>query len=178
MSGSDRSREDSRPALTRRELIGGAAGTIGIAAAALTAHPANVEAQRAEGCFFALDIPNFFTGVFAHANGLGSETIAANGPSDAAPQHRTKWSDIELKRGVDSSMELVEWRQLAEDGRIGDAKKTGSITLYNATGSPVASWAIRNAWPKKIYVSSSEHDGAPCAWESLTLQVESAERIR
>ena len=172
----DRPAGDARPALTRRELIGGAAGTIGVAAAALTAGPSSAHAQTAEGCFFALEIPDFFTGVFAHASGLGSETL-----TDSVTEKRlgrTKWGDIELKRGVDSTLDLVKWRALAEAGRIDEARKTGSITLFDGGGTALARWNFTDAWPKKVSVSSNEESHMPCAWESIVLSVETAERVR
>ena len=173
----DRPAGDSRPAFTRRELIGGAAGTIGVAAVALAARTSSAHAQTAEGCFFALEIPDFFTGVFAHASGLGSETLIDGGSSEKRTG-RTKWGDIVLKRGVDNSLDLVKWRALAEEGRIDEARKTGSITLFDGGGTAVATWNFTNGWPTKVNVSSNEKSDAPCAWESLTLSVESAERVR
>ena len=171
-------RTDARPAFTRRELIGGAAGTIGVAAAALTTTPSSAHAQTAEGCFFALEIPDFFTGVFAHASGLGSETLIDSSTTEKR-LGRNKWGDIELKRGIDSDkLDLVKWRAIAEAGQIDQARKSGSITLLDYSGAPVARWNITNAWPKKVYVNSNEESHTPCAWEAIVLSVETAERVR
>lgn len=176
----DKTSEEARPALTRRELIGGAAGTLGLAAVAAAARPAVAAAQTAEGCFFALEIPEFFSGTFAHASGLGSETVLTDASSEGSRKVRgtTKWGDIVLKRGITPSMDLVAWRRLAEDGRVDDARKSGSIVLLDTAGSPVATYNFVNAWPSKVHVSSSEEAGGPCAWESITLAVDSVTRIR
>jgi len=175
----DKTSEEARPALTRRELIGGAAGTLGLAAVAVAARPA-VAAAQTEGCFFALEIPEFFSGTFAHASGLGSETVLTDASSEGSRKvhGNTKWGDIELKRGVTASMDLVAWRRLAEEGGVDDARKSGSIVLHDPAGSPVATYHFVNAWPSKVHVSTSEEAGGPCAWESITLAVDSVTRIR
>jgi phage tail-like protein len=175
---------DGAPAVvTRRELIGGAAAGVGLAAAALTTVlPAAAEAQvAAEGSVFTLEIDGFFTGDFQYAAGLGSETVMPSSSGDtqayAKVPGRLKWGPVELKRGITSQMNLYEWRKLVEDGNIVDARKDGSITLLNTQGSPVATYSFRQAWPSK-YSGVSVSEDASRVWEWVTLEVESLIRVR
>ena len=175
-------REDPQKAVSRRTLLGGAAGSLGLAAAALTAAmPQAVEAQSVEGCFFALEIQDFFTGAFQEASGIGSETeTAENGGVVAKVPGRAKWGDITLKRGITSSLELYSWRRAVEEGRIQEARKSGSIIAYDQSHTEVARWNFVNAWPNKVEYGGgqSSHSGPLCAWEALTLDVEFVTRVR
>jgi phage tail-like protein len=60
-----------------------------------------------------------------------------------------KWSDITLKRRVDSSTALWEWRKQVEEGDIDGARRNGSIVLYDSQHSEVARWNFEAGWPSK-----------------------------
>lgn len=174
--------EETRAELSRRMLIGGAAvGTLGLAATALKGvlpEEAAAQALPTEGCFFALQIEGFFNAAFPHASGLGSESVPEDGNTVIKKiPGQQKWSNIELKRGLTSQMDIWTWRKMVEDGRIDDARKNGDIVLQDAAGNAVARWNFENAWPSKVHVQSSETGDAACAWEVLTLQVESVRRV-
>ena len=99
------------------------------------------------------------------------------------PHGSLKWTDITLKRGITASMDMTNWRQLVVDGRIQEARKNGSIVLYDATHAPVAQWNFEGAWPQKVqsggFDSTASGSGSPFrAWEALTLTVESVTRVR
>jgi phage tail-like protein len=174
--------EEPRAELSRRVLIGGAAvGTLGLAATALKGVlPGEASAQELpdEGCLFALQIEGFFNARFPHVSGLGSESIPEDGQTIIKKiPGRLKWSDIELKRGLTAQMDVWAWRKMVEDGRIDEARKNGDIVLQDPAGHEVARWTFENAWPSKVSVQSGESDQAPCAWELLTLQVDSVRRV-
>lgn len=180
--------DETGTGVTRRALIG-AAGGLGLAAAALTAarpQTAHAQSTSTEASFFALEIPDFFTGYFREVSGIGSETEATGNSAASAVRlipGRLKWSDITLKRGITASMDMTNWRQLVVDGHIQEARKNGSIVLYDATHAPVAQWSFENGWPSKVewsgFDSSASGSGSPFrAWEALTLTVESVTRVR
>jgi phage tail-like protein len=60
-----------------------------------------------------------------------------------------RWSDITLKRRVDSSTALWEWRKQVEEGDIDGARRNGSIVLYDSRHSEVARWNFEAGWPSK-----------------------------
>ena len=171
--------DDSSKGVSRRTVIG-AAGSLGLAAAALTAGvPRRAEAQTApEGGFFALEIPDFLVMDFPEARGIGSETVIDNGVRGVQ-----KWSSIELKRGVDSSRTLWNWRKMVEDGRINEARKNGSIVLLDYQQAEVGRWNFEHGWPSKIEWGGfdqlrSQVETPPVSWEALTLTVENLKRVR
>jgi phage tail-like protein len=173
----DKHIDEGDKGVSRRALIG-AAGSLGLAAATLTAGiPTSAEAQSRDGCHFALEIPDFFAGRFQEVRGIGSETLEEDN------RYSLRWGDITLKRGTTSSMDLYDWRKMVEDGQIAEARKSGSIAAYDQTHAEVARWNFQNAWPSKVESggSSSAQNEAPsrsCIWESVTLRVEALTRVR
>ncbi|SRR6266508_3445545 len=60
-----------------------------------------------------------------------------------------KWADIVLKRGVTDSLDLFNWRKKVVDGKIDEARKSGSIVFYNSADSAIARFDFVRAWPSK-----------------------------
>ena len=60
-----------------------------------------------------------------------------------------KWSDITLKKRIDVTRDLWEWRREVEMGDIDAARRHGSIVLYDSTHSEVARWNFESGWPSK-----------------------------
>ena len=78
--------------------------------------------------------------VFQLATGLEATKAMGN----------TKWSDIELKRGVGHGhMGLWNWRKLIVDGKREAARKDCTVTALDSAGQAVATYSIINAWPKQ-----------------------------
>lgn len=80
-----------------------------------------------------------------------------------------KAGDIALKRGVDTNKELWKWRQIVIDGDINAARKNGSIVLFDYEGTPVTSYTIINAWPKKYTTASLDTGGNDVALEEIVI---------
>lgn len=60
-----------------------------------------------------------------------------------------KWADITLKKSIDTSHDLWEWRLEVEEGDIDSARRDGSIVLYDSTHAEVARWNFMSGWPSK-----------------------------
>jgi phage tail-like protein len=60
-----------------------------------------------------------------------------------------KWADITLKKSIDTSRDLWEWRLEVEEGDIDSARRDGSIVLYDSTHAEVARWNFMSGWPSK-----------------------------
>jgi phage tail-like protein len=88
-----------------------------------------------------------------------------------------KWSNIELKRGVDVAADLWEWRYKVETEGP-DASRTDCVlTLCDYDGSAIAAYSITQAWPSK-YTGAAMNAGAnEIAVESLTLCHEGFKRM-
>ncbi len=54
-----------------------------------------------------------------------------------------------LKRGVTDSLDLFNWRKKVVDGKLDEARKSGSIVFYNSADSAIARFDFVRAWPSK-----------------------------
>lgn len=135
---------------------------------------------------FSLEISGVITGFFTEVSGLGSETetvehkiISETGTEMVKKiPGRLKWSDITLKRGITTNMDIWEWRKDVEKGLVSTARKNGSIVMYDQMQKEVARWNFQNAWPSKVDGPSVKADDNSVAVESLTIVHEYIERIK
>lgn len=106
---------------------------------------------------FHVELDGVDIGAFKEASGVESETEVIEykeATKDGMLVIRKlpgamKWSDITLKRRVDSSTALWEWRKQVEEGDIDGARRNGSIVLYDSRHSEVARWNFESGWPSK-----------------------------
>ena len=107
---------------------------------------------------FYVEVQGVFTGTFRGCTGLGSqsdviENLAA-GAGGVTHIYKipgvTRWTNIVLKRGVTDSMDVWAWRKQVEEGKVNEARKNGSIIMYDQTNTEVARWNFENGWPSKI----------------------------
>jgi|SRR5215211_698003 len=122
-------------------------------------------------------------GVFKEATGFDSESEVSE-IKRSLPNGRTevvkaagnaKWSDIELKRGVDQDKSLWNWRKLVIAGKLDAARKDCTITMLDYEGQPVVTYSIINAWPKKYTGVGLKADSNEVAVEGITLSHEGFE---
>jgi phage tail-like protein len=72
---------------------------------------------------------------------------------------------------------MWQWRKLVEQGKIDEARKNGTITMYNQQGEPVARWNFINAWPSKLTGPSANASNNEVAIEELEITHEGYERV-
>ena len=107
---------------------------------------------------FYVDVGDVFKGTFRECSGLGSESevvehVAAGKDGRTIIYKipgRCKWTNVGLKRGVTDSMDVWDWRKKVEDGKVEEARKDGSIVMYDQTNTEVARWNFENGWPAKV----------------------------
>lgn len=85
-------------------------------------------------------------------------------------------SDITLRRGISSSTALWEWRRQVEEGNLADARRDGSVVLYDATGEEKVRYNFAAAWPSKWKGPDVNAEGNEVAVEELVLACERLER--
>jgi phage tail-like protein len=137
------------------------------------------------GFNFAIDVGGTIKGYFTEVSGIGSESeiVEQKVVNDKGIEvvlkipGRLKWGDITLKRGITSNMDLWDWRQQVEDGRVKEARKNGSIVMYDRELQEVARWNFTNAWPSKISGPTPRADGNEIGIEELTLVHEYIKRV-
>jgi len=129
------------------------------------------------GFHFALDVQGQIAGYFTEVSGIGSETevieqkvVNEKGVETVLKiPGRLKWGDITLKRGVTNNLQLWDWRKTVEDGKVKDARRNGSIIMYDQELKEQARWNFLQAWPSKISGPNPKSDSNEIMLEELTL---------
>ena len=101
-------------------------------------------------------------------NLLGKEVIKK------LPGKKT-WDDITLKRGVTDNMVVWNWHKLVMEGKIDEARKNGSIVLYDYAGGEMNRWNITNCWPSAVSISGMTAGSSDVLVEEMTLAHEGVE---
>ncbi len=126
---------------------------------------------------FGLEIQGTVTGYFTEVSGVGSEHEVVEHKAVDEKGHefvqkipgRLKWGDITLKRGVTDKMDVWDWRRLVEEGKMKDARKNGSIVIFDRNYEELARWNFTNGWPSKVSGPNIKADSNEFAIEEMTI---------
>ena len=88
---------------------------------------------------------------------------------------KKSWGDIVLKRGVTDNSVVWDWHKLVMDGKIDEARKNGSIVLYDYAGGETGRWNLLNAWPSKVTINGLQAGSSDVLVEEMTLAHEGLE---
>ena len=135
--------------------------------------------------YFSVQFDNKVVGAFRECTGLGSESqvveYRATDEKGRAVLIREpgtmKYNDIILKRGITNDMDMWGWRQQVEEGKMDEARRSGTITLHNQKGEPVAAWTFERAWPSKLNGPTYDAKSNEVAIEELTITHEGYKRV-
>ena len=116
-------------------------------------------------------------GQFREVSGLDAENeiveqkeVDANGlPRILKVPGGMKWSNIELKRGVDVDKGLWDWRHQVETGGPDSARTDCTLELLDYDGSAIATYSITQAWPVKYTGVSMNAGSNEIAVEGITI---------
>jgi phage tail-like protein len=136
--------------------------------------------------WFGVEFQGQVIGAFRECTGLGSENevveYKASGPKGEfvikKVPGRMKWNNITLKRGITDAMDMWKWRAQVEQGQINDARKNGSIVMYNQAGTEIARWDFTAAWPSKITGPSANATNNEVGIEELEITHEGYKRTK
>jgi phage tail-like protein len=129
------------------------------------------------GFNFLLELDGAIAGYFTECNGVGSEheiiehKVVDNKGHEMVRKipGRLKWTDITLKRGITSDLQIWDWRQNVIEGKMKDSRKNVSITMFSRDYQPVAKWHFTNAWPSKVTGPSFKADDNSFGIEEVTI---------
>ena len=135
--------------------------------------------------WFAVEFQGQVVGAFRECTGLGSENevveYKASGDKGVyvikKVPGRMKWNNITLKRGITDAMDMWKWRQQVEEGKVDEARKNGSIVMYDQKSTAVARWEFVNAWPNKLTGPSANAGTNEVAIEELEITHEGYKRV-
>jgi phage tail-like protein len=124
-------------------------------------------------------------GQFREVSGLDTESeiieqkeVDAQGkPMIVKVSGNLKWSNIELKRGVDIDKGLYEWRRTVEEQGPDGARTDCTLELLDYDGSAIATYSITQAWPVKYTGVSMNAGSNEVAVEGITLAHEGFKRM-
>jgi phage tail-like protein len=135
---------------------------------------------------FGLEIEGKLSGYFTNVGGIGSETevvehkITNQESGETIIQKipgRLNWNDVTLTRGVTSSLDIWEWRQMVVEGKVDDARTNCSIIAYNQMNEPIARWEFTNAWPSRVVGPEMDAGSQTYMIEEVTIVHEGMERV-
>jgi phage tail-like protein len=136
---------------------------------------------------FGVEIQGAVVGYFTEVSGIGSEheiiehkIMASDGKKEMVKKipGRLKWENIVCKRGITNSMDMWTWRKQVEDGNVESARKSGTVTMFDEVGAPVAQWTFDRGWPTKVSGPSVKSDGNEVGVEELTIAHEGTRRLK
>ena len=126
---------------------------------------------------FFIEIDGVTVAQFKEASGIDSETIVIEYKASTESGKllirkvpgSPKWADITLKRRLDTSTALWEWRKVVLDGDIDGARRNGSIVIYDSMGAETARWNFENGWPSHWKGSDLNAGADEIVVEELTI---------
>lgn len=82
---------------------------------------------------------------------------------------------VVLKRRLTKSLELAAWHELVALGDVAAARRSCTLTMYDAQGARVARYHLTDAWPQKIEILAGE--GSGILTETVTLACDFLQRV-
>ena len=124
-------------------------------------------------------------GMFRECSGLDSETdvieqisVDDNGlPTVRKVPGNTKWSNIQLKRGVDENLDLWKWRDEVIKSGPDAVRVDGTIELLDYKGTAIATYSFKQGWPIKYVGATLNAQSNEVALEELHICHEGMERM-
>ena len=129
------------------------------------------------------------TGVSATQIGFAEATLSdisiaktsyREGPDDLSMRTLSglvSYGEVTLKKGLTPSLDLYNWIQMVlQKGQGSSTRKNLTISLIDASQSPVASWNLNNALPIQHSISGFNASNTEVVIETLVLDIGSIER--
>lgn len=129
------------------------------------------------GFHYAIDVQGKIRGYFTECSGIGSEhEVIEHKVVDEKGREvimklpgRLKWENITLKRGITNNMDIWDWRDEVVRGKVDDARRNGSIIMFDQSLKEVARWNFERAWPIKVSGPAVKADSNEFAIEELVI---------
>lgn len=129
------------------------------------------------GYHFSIEIDGVSIAQFREVSGLSAEiqTIEhrENKPGGLPVLKKLpgaqKFGDITLKRGRTDSNDLWKWLKTVQDGKIDDARKNGSVVLFDYANGEKGRFNFTNGWPSKVSLGSMAAGGNDVLVEECTI---------
>ena len=101
-----------------------------------------------------------------------------NGETQLKTPGELNWGDVTLRRPVDNSVSIWDWRKQVVTGQVDAARKSCSIYLFDKDGATVAQWDLERVWPSGLrWETLQKADGTSVEQEVLVLTTEGLSRV-
>ena len=128
---------------------------------------------------FSITIDGYEIATFQELIGITSEVEASDYWSTSGDKvavdklpGKFKPPEITLKRGMTGSLELWSWHESVRTGTMGAARRSCSLTMFNAAGKPVGKYWLEKAWPKKMDLAGLKAGAGEALIETVVLTCE------
>jgi phage tail-like protein len=126
---------------------------------------------------FQIEIDGVTIANFREVSGLSAEVQViehkSNKPGGIPSLVKTpglkKFGDIQLKRGKTNDKAWWEWIKQVQEGKIDQARRNGSVVIYDYERGEQARFNFTAGWPSKVSVSSLQAGGNDVAIEEMTI---------
>ena len=143
----------------------------------ISGRSSDLEEDPLLGFNFMLEIGDKVAGYFTECSGIGSENEVIEHKVVDKSGHeivrkipgRLKWTDISLKRGITSNLQIWKWREQVVQGKMSDARQDISITMMDRGYEPIAIWNFSKAWPSKVSGPAFKSDDNSFGVEEVTI---------
>ena len=134
---------------------------------------------------FAVEIDGVEIAQFAEISGITSEMDVIE-YSEVTPDGKSlirkvpgkkKPPTITLKRAKNVSTSLWDWHYQAKQGQVGEARRNGSVILFDYLNGEVARYNFINAWPSKITMGTLKAGSNEMLMEECAIVCEDLERV-
>ncbi|HUV75393.1 MAG TPA: phage tail protein [Dehalococcoidales bacterium] len=137
------------------------------------------------GFSYRLEIEGQPAGYFTGVSGIGSENeVVEHKVVDEQGREivqkipgRLTWTNVVLKRGITSDVQVWQWRKMVEDGMMMGARKNVSIIMMDRNYQDVARWEFVNAWPCRITGPAVVSDSNKLGIEEVEFTCEGMTRV-
>jgi len=85
---------------------------------------------------------------------------------------------ITLKRAKNASMDLWNWHYAMWQGNVSEARRNGSVVLYDYSYGEVARYNFINGWVSKITMGAAKAGANEPLTEEVTIVVEDISRVK
>ncbi len=141
------------------------------------------EGDAVAGYTFSIDVDGQQLAHFKEVSGLSMERqVIENKSKNAAGKDvlrktmgQHKYGDITLKKGKTDSKVLWDWYKHTHEGNIAEARKNGSIVLYDYANGEICRWNFTNGWISKISIGSLQAQNNDVLTEEVTIVHEGIE---
>ncbi|MBM9506701.1 phage tail protein [Actinacidiphila acididurans] len=88
---------------------------------------------------------------------------------------RPKAGEVTVTRGLTEDNSFEQWIKDSRFGNMTNARRNGSIIVYDYEGLPIKRYKLINAWPKSLEISTLKAGDTSVLTEKLSITYESVE---